>query len=148
MQCCMTYRMKLLGLDPVNFHSRDVADAVDVDVDVGGNGNGNPQYCECWLIGFFDLADVAYGIPARPSNASGPESLRGVNGFSSDVSERTGVSARRCACRPGGTFRGWVGCHPGMFTVALRARSSLLVLGAGDGELRVSSVSNSRGWSS
>lgn len=81
-----------------------------------------------------------YGIPARPSKAKGPESFRGVNGLSSDV----GVSDRSCDGRPDGTLSGCVGCHPGMLIVALRARSSVLELGAGEAELRVSSVC----WSS
>lgn len=80
-------------------------------------------------------------IPARPSKASGPESLRGVIGLSSDVSERMGVSDRSCEGRARGTLSGWVGCQPGILMVALRARSSLLESGAGELELWLSGIS-------
>ena len=78
-----------------------------------------------------------YSMPARPSNARGPESFRGVNGLSSDV----GVSDRKCGWRPGGTLSGCDGCQPGMFAVALRARSSLLEFNTGEAMLKASSVS-------
>ena len=50
------------------------------------------------LFRSYGFCNTTQGIPVQPSKAKGPESLRGVNGLSSDKSARPSVS---CAGRFG-----------------------------------------------